>query len=874
MRGFMLVVLTALLGTAAAGENLLPKGFVAELGRRRGAGVTYLKAEGAMPEGILVTAGKAVDPIFKISTHAEVPSAVKKGDLIVLTVAVRGVSPDVNKFAVLAKLQDESYTGILRDNISGKGDKWQWCRVTGVAPKDCAAGSMRLQICPWTQAQQVEMRGWRLENLGPVPKASLGALPSAPNWPAGAMKTFAPTVIRAGTDWIPLKASPTVAAGSALDFSAFRETGKPAGRYGKVVRKGAHFEFEKRPGRPVRFYGVNLCFDANYPEYAEARELAANLARIGYNSVRIHHHDGALVKNDPNSTALDPVQLKRLDGLIAACADEGLYITTDLFVSRPVSWRAMGIDRDGVPVKDVYKVMVPIHPGARRNFLDYSRKFLTHVNEYTGRRYADEPALCLLALVNEGNEMNWGGKILQPLEIYQTEWKKWLAAKKSADPSYADVPDSIPENAWGWGRHTPAFTQFLCEVERNFANDMRKFLREEIKTSVPLTNLSSWWNPVALQRVRAETLDVVDDHFYIDHPSFLEVGWRLPSKCKNVNPIKGEAMGMVDSVFRRLLDRPFTITEYNYSGPGRFRGVGGIATGAVGALQDWDGLWRFAWAHGMDSIRKPGSRPMGYFNMADDPLSLAAERASICLYLRRDLPVLGSTTAVRLTRDELSRIDEKQTMTKAAWKWLAWYRKTGTEVVDAAGEAGTLAFSDFAAKSKDVEGRVFSGGKRPDTAGDGHVAIRPDDGTFVLKTPRTCGGFAEKDVVTAGPFSAVIDSPATVWASSLDGKDIGASGHILVTHLTDLQNSDIRYRDPDCTVLESWGRLPYLMRKGRAEVSLGVRGGKWTVRRLDSTGRPLAVVPSKFSGGRLSFVARTDIDPANATYLYELTCAQ
>jgi hypothetical protein len=33
-------------------------------------------------------------------------------------------------------------------------------------------------------------------------------------------------------------------------------------------------------------------------------------------------------------------------------------------------------------------------------------------------------------------------------------------------------------------------------------------------------------------------------------------------------------------------------------------------------------------------------------------------------------------------------------------------------------------------------------------------------------------------------------------------------------------------------------------------------------------------VPSEFSGGRLSFVARTDIDPANATYLYELTCAQ
>ena len=86
-----------------------------------------------------------------------------------------------------------------------------------------------------------------------------------------------------------------------------------------------------------------------------------------------------------------------------------------------------------------------------------SRAFLTHVNEYTGRRFADEPALCLLALVNEGNEMNWGGKLLQPLEVYQTAWKDWLASKKAEDPGhYAKVPDSIPENAWAWGDHTPA----------------------------------------------------------------------------------------------------------------------------------------------------------------------------------------------------------------------------------------------------------------------------------------------------------------------------------------------------------------------------------------------------------------------------------
>ena len=55
----------------------------------------------------------------------------------------------------------------------------------------------------------------------------------------------------------------------------------------------------------------------------------------------------------------------------------------------------------------------------------------------------------------------------------------------------------------------------------------------------------------------------------------------LPSKCPNTNPMLGPNMGAQGLVMRRILDRPFTITEYNYSGPGRFRGVGGIACGTA-----------------------------------------------------------------------------------------------------------------------------------------------------------------------------------------------------------------------------------------------------------------------------------------------------
>ena len=169
---------------ANAAGNLLPASFVSDLCQKQGTGVTYLAADGDMPEGILVTTDKALDPVYSIETSAAVPGAVKNGDLIVLTVAIRGASPS-GKVSVLAKFQDGTYTGALRGYLAGNSAEWTWCRVTGTASKDYEAGSMRLHIYPWTGAQQVEIRGWRLENLGQADASALPALPAAPEWPAG-----------------------------------------------------------------------------------------------------------------------------------------------------------------------------------------------------------------------------------------------------------------------------------------------------------------------------------------------------------------------------------------------------------------------------------------------------------------------------------------------------------------------------------------------------------------------------------------------------------------------------------------------------------------------------------------------------------------
>lgn len=58
--------------------------------------------------------------------------------------------------------------------------------------------------------------------------------------------------------WTPFAIEPDIEPGSALDFSAFAAKNAPCGVHGRVVARGDHFEFEDKPGEPVRFWGVNI----------------------------------------------------------------------------------------------------------------------------------------------------------------------------------------------------------------------------------------------------------------------------------------------------------------------------------------------------------------------------------------------------------------------------------------------------------------------------------------------------------------------------------------------------------------------------------------------------------------------------------------
>jgi len=723
---------------------------------------------------------------------------------------------------------------------------------------------------------------------------------------AGGMKVEydGPVTIIAGDEWLPLDTELDIEPGSALDFSSLVPWHAPAGKFGRVLtdRQG-HMVFADRPKEPVRFYGVNLCFSAQYLSHEQSDRLAERLHRLGYNTVRLHHYEGMLVdRTQGTSTRLKPEALDQLDYLFYALKRRGIYITTDLFVSRPVFAHEVWDGAQGDVGMDEYKMAVPVNERAFENFKAFTKALLSHVNPYTKMRWGDDPALAWLSLINEGNPGNFlhllNGRLR---EDWTRAWNRWQT--RTSGSSAAPAPDTQHPPPWSDGSPDRLrFNVFLAENQRDFFERTRAFLRDELGCKALLTNINAWTNPLQMQAVRA-AFDYVDDHFYVDHPEFLETPWRLPSRCPNTSPVAQGAPGGRGGAFLRLLDRPFTISEFNYSGPGRFRGVGGILTGALGAVQDGAIIWRFAYSHNRDNLFTPGTA--GYFDLAADPLALASDRASLCLFRRGDMRPAPHSVAIAMTPEDLLKNPKTVRGTVPGWNGLALVTRVGT-IVAAGGNDSSLhpdlllplgwttppdawtgnrlSVDPYAPGAGEKVLAVLRerGWVKPDNPTDlktnrfqsetGELTVDAPADVLTMDTPRTAGGYAPagKKIQTRVVTVEIEETDATVWVSSLDAAPLVDSRRLLVTHLTDLQNSNVRYADRARRVLLDWGGLPHLVLKGRATVTIRLKNAaKARVWGLSTGGKRREPVQARVVDGAL--VIPLDVDRGGkARMLYEI----
>jgi hypothetical protein len=201
--------------------------------------------------------------------------------------------------------------------------------------------------------------------------------------------------------------------------------------------EGGHFVAGRER---VRFWGVNLCFAACFPEHDVADQLAARLAAFGVNCVRFHHMDNQSFPNGiwkKDFSGLSPEALDRLDYLLAALKREGIYANLNLHVSRDFSKTGANI-----PAGDLGtfgKAVCIFDPVLIELQKSYARDLLTHVNPYTKLRLADDPVVGLVEISNENSVtmlyVRWAVEKLSPR--YETmlveRWNQWLAARYKTD---------------------------------------------------------------------------------------------------------------------------------------------------------------------------------------------------------------------------------------------------------------------------------------------------------------------------------------------------------------------------------------------------------------------------------------------------------
>ena len=243
---------------------------------------------------------------------------------------------------------------------------------------------------------------------------------------------------------------------------------KPAGKSGFIAAKDGHL---RAGDRRIRLLGVNLCFEANFPKHEDADQIAPRMARFGINCVRFHHMDTnaspqGLLKDDRRT--LDPAQLERLDYLISRLKANGIYADLNLHVGRNFP----GLPASGISFDKALDHFVPQMIEMQH---EYARDLLTHVNPYTGKSYADEPAVALIEISNEDGlirEWLWGNLDALP-PFYERElarqWNDWLKARYAGAAALRAV--------WNAADQPLSATEMLSNAD--FANAADRWVLEQ-----------------------------------------------------------------------------------------------------------------------------------------------------------------------------------------------------------------------------------------------------------------------------------------------------------------------------------------------------------------------------------------------------------
>ncbi|MBI4977064.1 MAG: hypothetical protein HZC28_06245 [Spirochaetes bacterium] len=654
------------------------------------------------------------------------------------------------------------------------------------------------------------------------------------------------------SDWYecPIAWRGTIQPGSALDFSGLNH--KPAGKFGFVKSRNGVFEFEKEPGKPVRFWGINFAIAGPFPDKELAAGIAQCAAAQGVNLVRLHLYASSYTLLVGDNGEINKEMLDKMEFLVAELEKNGIYIFMDLNDGLP--YEAMN-GMTNVPFKNL-KLASIFDPELRKATKRLATELFTHVNPYNGKPLASDPGVAMFEIINECSMfIDWGTLQKSVPEPYlgklKVIWSEWLAKNGIAD---RPLPDSFKVDN--------TTRKFAEELQLQYLQEMGSHLRSlGIRAPISGDNIT-----FALGELRASVnakMDYIGEHSYFDHPNVSSRPMTYNDNKAITRPVS--QLPLISDLAKGALNGyPLVNGEWNFCFPNDYRCEGIPYAAAYAGYQDWGGMVFYCATGSFDGGRwsrftnNPG---ILIHSQQTDPATWGLSHVGAALYRRgdvapakRDLEAILPDSAID---DNILPI-RKMPFLPA----LGRYRMTFSGPDGKSNWLGDLSRSDLA--PADAYRKVLE--KIGDTESGGEYIVSDTKqirryaamGLLFIDTPKTQSVNGRLcDIPKSGDgLSGMKVESAMTWASvnvtSIDGKDISSSGRLLVTAVGNARNKTTKI-DAAGGLIFNMGAAPVIAEPVNAKISIKNAAGTKVFVINPLTGERVKTIPSVRSGDTLTF---------------------
>ena len=408
---------------------------------------------------------------------------------------------------------------------------------------------------------------------------------------------------------------------------------------------------------------------------------------------------------------------------------------------------------------------------------------------------------------------------------------------------------------------TPAkqrdWQEFMWDTELVYWNGMRDFLKKDLGVRAPIVGTQGAWSPGHVQ----SGMDVIDSHAYWQHPDFEGGEWNPERWTVNNIPMSGAKDGgtLPGLAAQRVKGKPFICTEYNHSAPNTYGAETAPIIAAFAALQDWDGVFLFAYSH---NDKWQQEHFDSFFDIARHPVKMATLPGAVLSFRRGDFLYLpGYETAYISENDVWKRALSYGPSLGLAHK--AQSMQAHQKKIDVALMEENHPFR--------LRGRI----------GLGEVMKYEwtDAQRMTLDSPGYKAAIGYFDGRTAFEFgkqrldqnAKLIITPKEGWAcfqiTSMEQEyfpkgNLDKDQHILITATGSIENTKMGWKNEKrTTVGRDWGMPPVLVEGPKATIALP-GGGRFKAWALDERGQRREEVPVRD--------AKLEIGPQFKTLWYEV----